>query len=210
MQNNKHSPSTLAKVYLSAYNISQIGGWGYILYKTLKLSFDHHNKPKETIKGKEQTYQRIWPQTSGLMESLHCLLGLVPGSPTTPLQQSVGRMCVAYGVNDFVSHSPLNASLNVAWSVADIIRYAFYVTSLWDITPQWLTYLRYTAFLLLYPVGMASEVGLVLTALYKGRGVPQENPLAYKAFALFFFAVIVGKGYPKVLRHMLALRRAKL
>lgn len=44
-----------------------------------------------------------------------------------------------------------------AWSLTEVVRYAFYATNLLNLTPSWLNYLRYSTFLALYPVGAGSE-----------------------------------------------------
>ena len=60
----------------------------------------------------------------------------------------------------------------LAWSITEVIRYAFYALSLVRNTvPSVLVYLRYTTFYLLYPLGASSEALLILSSL------PTTNPL---------------------------------
>jgi very-long-chain (3R)-3-hydroxyacyl-CoA dehydratase len=60
----------------------------------------------------------------------------------------------------------------LAWSTAEVIRYSFYAISLVRSTvPDFLVYLRYTAFFVLYPLGASSEALLILSSL------PTTNPL---------------------------------
>ena len=48
-----------------------------------------------------------------------------------------------------------------SWSITEAIRYAFYTFSLLGIEPYLLTYLRYTTFYVLYPLGAGSEALLI-------------------------------------------------
>lgn len=60
----------------------------------------------------------------------------------------------------------------LAWSMTEVIRYAFYALSLvLGTVPRILVYLRYTTFYVLYPVGASSEALLILSSL------PTANPL---------------------------------
>jgi very-long-chain (3R)-3-hydroxyacyl-CoA dehydratase len=53
----------------------------------------------------------------------------------------------------------------LAWSVTEIIRYTFYFFSVIGVNIPPLTYLRYSTFLLLYPIGAASEAFLSFSTL---------------------------------------------
>ena len=55
--------------------------------------------------------------------------------------------------------------LLIAWSLAEITRYAFFVAKQVDIVPYPLLWLRYNAFIILYPLGTASEIGVSYRAL---------------------------------------------
>lgn len=55
----------------------------------------------------------------------------------------------------------------VAWSVTEIIRYAYFTITLAggaDAVPAWLKWLRYNTFYVLYPLGITSEIVLVSKA----------------------------------------------
>ena len=54
----------------------------------------------------------------------------------------------------------------LAWSFTEVIRYAFYAFSLLGSEPpRALTYLRYTTFYALYPLGAGSEAFLILATV---------------------------------------------
>lgn len=62
------------------------------------------------------------------------------------------------------AHSPIYASMVLAWSLSEIIRYGTYVSSLLNYPIQSLLWLRYSAFYALYPLGAGSEWGLIFLA----------------------------------------------
>ena len=69
-------------------------------------------------------------------------------------------------------YNPLYATMILAWSTTEVIRYSFYAVSLVRGTvPGILVYLRYTTFYALYPIGASSEALLILSSL------PVANPL---------------------------------
>jgi very-long-chain (3R)-3-hydroxyacyl-CoA dehydratase len=53
----------------------------------------------------------------------------------------------------------------LAWSVTEIIRYTFYLLATCGVSLKPLTYLRYSTFLPLYPIGASSEAFLSLSTL---------------------------------------------
>lgn len=61
---------------------------------------------------------------------------------------------------------PAYACMVMAWSAADFIRYLYYAVKLVG-GHQYhnLTWLRYSAFYVLYPVGIAAELGVVYSAV---------------------------------------------
>lgn len=76
----------------------------------------------------------------------------------------------------------------LAWSAADAIRYLYFATRLVG-GHQYsnLTWLRYSAFYVLYPVGIASEVGVVYATVSEARRLGYDSHAwAYIAAALLY------------------------
>lgn len=53
-----------------------------------------------------------------------------------------------------------------AWATTEVIRYTYFVFKQFDAVPGPLHWLRYSAFLILYPIGISSEVAMTLQALF--------------------------------------------
>nr|XP_025884107.1 very-long-chain (3R)-3-hydroxyacyl-CoA dehydratase PASTICCINO 2A [Solanum lycopersicum] len=161
------SLSGLRRLYLIFYNwIVFFGCWclgfEYFGVKTLKETgyeyvYDAVEKPL------------IFAQTAAFLEILHSLAGLVRSPISATLPQISSRLYVSWGIlwsfPEVRSHI-LVSSLVISWSITEIIRYSYFgIREAFGSVPSWLLWLRYSTFLLLYPIGITSEVGLIYNAL---------------------------------------------
>lgn len=101
-------------------------------------------------------------------EFLHSVFGLVPTPIPTLILQSFARLIILVGICYVIPESPANyniftfAGLTLAWSITEIIRYGFYVLKLGKFTvPYSILWLRYSAFFILYPLGLVCESATV-------------------------------------------------
>lgn len=79
--------------------------------------------------------------------------------------------CVTLARNPSVRLDPIISwafvAMGAAWSLADVTRYLFYVDAIWrqqTARPNLIKKLRYTLFIVLYPIGVVSEMLLVNTS----------------------------------------------
>ncbi|RNF02841.1 protein tyrosine phosphatase [Trypanosoma conorhini] len=158
--------SLLKKAYLLAYNGSMFTGWAVILAKIVR-----HLASGKSI---EDVYPLIakllvFFQGGAVMEVLHAILGLVRAPIPTTVMQVSSRLVVLFGALQIgpteARSSPCFTQMVVAWSLSEVIRYAYYATNLLDVKSKPLTWLRYSAFTLLYPVGITGEIGCFYRAL---------------------------------------------
>lgn len=127
---------------------------------------------------KESGHEHVYPavekslllaQTAAVLEIFHGLVGLVRSPISATLPQISSRLYLTWGIlwsfPEVQSHI-LVSSLVISWSITEIIRYSFFGTKeAFGSAPSWLLWLRYSSFLILYPTGITSEVGLIYTAL---------------------------------------------
>ncbi|KAJ4781720.1 Very-long-chain (3R)-3-hydroxyacyl-CoA dehydratase [Rhynchospora pubera] len=94
------------------------------------------------------------------------LIGLVRSPVSATLPQIGSRLFVTWGILHSFPETRthiLVSSLVISWFLTEIIRYSFFgMKEALGFTPSWL---RYSTFLLLYPTGITSEVGLIYIAL---------------------------------------------
>ncbi|KAK0773576.1 hypothetical protein LTS02_010951 [Friedmanniomyces endolithicus] len=76
---------------------------------------------------------------------------------------------IAYFFPTTVAQSPAYTSMLLAWSVTEVVRYSYFAVNLaYGGVPFWLTWVRYNAFFVLYPLGIGSECWLVWSSQVPG------------------------------------------
>lgn len=104
------------------------------------------------------------------MELLHSLFGLVRSPFLTTFLQVFSRFAILFGISNLSEKSQNHWSfvtMVLAWCSVEVIRYSYYAVLQVSVTsiPYFLLYLRYSVFLLLYPIGILSEILQTLHAL---------------------------------------------
>ncbi|WVZ72272.1 hypothetical protein U9M48_020760 [Paspalum notatum var. saurae] len=204
--------SVVQQLYLSVYNWVCFFGWLRVLYcATLALLASGHEAVYTAVK-----LPLLFSQTSALMENtvflnscihfLSLLKGFVNSPISATLPQVGARTLVTWGIvwsfPETHSHV-LVTSLVLSWSITEVIRYPFFgLREAFGITPSWLLWLRYSTFIVLYPIGLISEVGLIFTAMPHMKGT----------YFLFWVALttLYVPGFPHMYRYMLAHRKKAL
>ncbi|KAG5511392.1 hypothetical protein JKF63_07355 [Porcisia hertigi] len=153
-------------MYLLAYNAGMCVGWGTILVKVMK----HLAEGKDASSVYPEIAQLLCvAQTGAIAEIFHAALGLVRSPVGTTFLQVLSRLIVLYGAvrigDTEATKSPIFAQMLIAWCLSEVIRYAFYGANLVKINCAPLTWLRYSAFMILYPVGITGEIGCLYKAL---------------------------------------------
>ncbi|WZZ91661.1 very-long-chain (3R)-3-hydroxyacyl-CoA dehydratase PASTICCINO 2-like [Brassica napus] len=210
--------SIIRRVYLTLYNWIVFAGWAQVLYFAVKTL-------KET--GHENVYDAVekplqLAQTAAVLEIFHGLLGLVRSPVSATLPQIGSRLFLTWGIlysfPEVQSHF-LVASLVISWSITEIIRYSFFgLKEALGFAPSWHLWLRYSSFLVLYPTGITSEVGLIYLALPHIKtsemySVRMPNTLNF-SFDFFYATILVlaiyVPGSPHMYRYMLGQRKRAL
>lgn len=153
-------------IYLLAYNAGMCLGWGTILVKTVKTIAEGGSAAS--------VYPQIAQllcvaQTGAVAEIVHAAMGLVRSPVGTTFLQVLSRLIVLYGAcrigDTDATKSPLFVQMLIAWCLSEIIRYSFYGANIVKAKIAPLTWLRYSAFMVLYPVGIIGEIGCLYKAL---------------------------------------------
>ncbi|KAH6651526.1 tyrosine phosphatase-like protein [Truncatella angustata] len=200
----------LVASYMIAYNAFSFLLWSHLTIHTLT-----HLKELYAESRLADLYNLIpllsVTQSLALLEVGHAALGLVRASPATTALQVGGKNLVVWTVMvkfpEIITKNELGmcAFLGcvLAWGFSEMIRYGYFVVQLaTGETPRWLKWLRYNAFLPLYPIGLLSEAGLVYLALTEGTGVGSF----YKGYLLLGLLTYLPAG-PFLYTHMLSQRR---
>lgn len=210
------------KAYLLAYNVLVAIAWGWCVVNIISIgdfgigwrwATEAHSKVGFVI----ATLQILAP-----LETAHAALGWVRGSVSNAFMQTFGRNIILFGVvasTPAVHGRTCCGALYLSWALAEIIRYPFYATTQLTCCPGWLKWLRYSAFIPLYPLGFAAEVVCLLVALphlKTARPLSVDMPNAHNfAFDFWAFMHIYGTfAYticaPALYRHMLRQRSKQI
>ncbi|XP_010037618.2 very-long-chain (3R)-3-hydroxyacyl-CoA dehydratase PASTICCINO 2A [Eucalyptus grandis] len=210
--------SALRRLYLSLYNWAIFFGWSQVLFlavKTLRESGHEH------VYGAVERPLQL-AQTAAVLEILHGLVGLVRSPITATLPQIGSRLYVTWGILYSFPETQKHimvSSLVISWSITEIIRYSFFgMKEALGFTPSWLLWLRYSTFLVLYPSGIASEVGLIYIALpyiQKSEKYCIRMPNKWNYSFDYFYAAILALGIyvpggPHMYSYMLGQRKKAL
>jgi len=151
--------SLLVNMYLLAYNFVQTAGWCFCFFKLITAIQGNADVWTESGAAFSQF------QFLSLMEVVHALVGVTSSSFLTVLNQIASRILVIGVVNchplqpDMANGQNFSLCMMLtAWCLAEIFRYGYFVCKFADLELFVLTWLRYSLFLVLYPVGVAGEV----------------------------------------------------
>jgi len=100
-------------------------------------------------------------QTGAVLEIVHAATGLVRSPVMVTVQQVFSRVYVTWAILALCPPSQTSLGfplLLFAWTITEIIRYSMYAINLFSSPPYFLTWLRYTFFIIAYPVGVTGEL----------------------------------------------------
>lgn len=206
------------EVYLFLYNAIQVLGWGSILLKSINW-LSTSETYKDLYNENVLTLQIF--QTAAILEIVHCAIGFVRSPVGTTLMQVYSRVFVVWGILYAVETSQESIGVPMlifAWSITEVIRYSFYALSLIKTVPYVLIWMRYTFFIVLYPLGASGELFTMLAGLdeiYKKKIFTLEMPNNLNfAFSYWWYVVILCllyiPGFPKMYFYMFGQRKKVL
>uniref|UniRef100_A0A3Q2QAE5 Very-long-chain (3R)-3-hydroxyacyl-CoA dehydratase n=1 Tax=Fundulus heteroclitus TaxID=8078 RepID=A0A3Q2QAE5_FUNHE len=102
------------------------------------------------------------------VEVLNAAFGVVRSSVTPALIQVVGRnfvLFVIFGSLEEMHHRPVVFFVFYLWSGIEIFRYPFYMLGCFNTEWKTLTWLRYTVWIPLYPLGVLAEAVAVIQSI---------------------------------------------
>ncbi|KAK6142109.1 hypothetical protein DH2020_006977 [Rehmannia glutinosa] len=183
--------SQLRNSYLFFYNLFQAFGWGLSLFRILS-NFISANSVTGTFSSAGELICLL--QSLAFLEVIHGAIGIVPSGFLLPLLQWGGRihflLAIVRRIHE-VQELPSVFITFIAWSLSEVIRYSHYALNCLGSPPNWVTFIRYNAFIVLYPIGVfPGEMWLMYQAL---PYIKKENlyadslPFSYYNFVTVYF-----------------------
>ncbi|XP_023943202.1 very-long-chain (3R)-3-hydroxyacyl-CoA dehydratase [Bicyclus anynana] len=209
------------KVYLALYNLVQFIGFTYVLtvmtVRYIKLEYD-------SVAG---TYEHVGSAMKFLqllmyLEVMHPIFGYTKGGALVPFFQVSGRAFVLFAMIESeprMQTKPVVCYLFIIWSTIEVIRYPYYISQLYKKDIYILTWLRYTMWIPLYPLGMLCESIVILRNIPYFEetnrftiSMPNEWNFAFHmpSFLRIYLLLLMFPGLYLVMKHMHRLRIVKL
>ncbi|XP_066258551.1 very-long-chain (3R)-3-hydroxyacyl-CoA dehydratase hpo-8 [Euwallacea similis] len=205
------------KYYLFGYNLLQTIGWSAILFQFILYCVSPSNKSLyETVKCTLNVFQN-----AAVLEVLHAATGMVKSNPILTAFQVASRVIVVCAIllATYSARDSWGLPLALtAWSITEIIRYSNYTLNLINSVPYVLKYLRYTTFIVLYPVGITGELLCIWAAQEEvGKGflysidLPNKYNFAFNyQHLLWFLMLLYIPLFPQLYLHMFSQRKKVL
>lgn len=128
------------------------------------------------IEGHEKVYENVgelvkYTQTLAATEALNASFGVVRANFFTTALQVASRFVLVWLVVEMFPSIPSGSgaaaytSMLIAWSLTETIRYSYFTYKIgFGEVGGMLKWLRYNTFVLLYPLGILSEIWLIVLA----------------------------------------------
>lgn len=209
------------KVYLFLYNLLMFVGFSYVF---IVMNIRYLKEGAESISG---TYKSVGSvmvilQILQVLEIMHPLFGYTKGNAFTATMQVMGRALILLCLIDAeprMQVKPVVFYLFCTWTSIEIIRYPYYLSTIVKRENKLLTWLRYTAWIPLYPVGFLCE-GVVMLRSFPyleetGRfsvSLPNWYNFAFyfPTFLRIYMTLFMLPGMYVLMTHMYKLRKSKL
>ena len=202
----------IGKAYVTVYNAVQALGWACVLACGVAAW---------VRAGAGVTAAALWAacgtplaavQYLMLLDVVHAATGLVRSAPATAAMQVASRVLVVtvLRTNATAPTTRLGLALILAaWCPTEVIRYTYYIAK--DAAParvpRAFTWLRYSTFFVMYPLGIAGELVILHASL---AGYRAHATLAWLQYVVYAIFVIYVPGSVYLYSHMVAQRKKTL
>ncbi|CRL02072.1 CLUMA_CG015096, isoform A [Clunio marinus] len=209
------------KVYLVLYNLFQFVGFMYIL---IVMGIRYYRDGPASMPG---TYEAVgnaykFVQLLQYLEVMHPLFGYTKGGAFFPFVQISGRAFILFAM---IEHEPRMMTkpvvfyLFIIWGVIEIVRYPYYLSQLLKFEMGLLTWLRYSLWIPLYPLGVLCEGIIILRNIPYFEetkrltvAMPNKWNMSFHmpTFMYIYLIFLILPGIYFVMTHMQTIRTKKL
>ncbi|CAG0889404.1 unnamed protein product [Cyprideis torosa] len=202
-------PIPWKKVYLFVYNF-----WQWLAFSAIVLNIAMRIL-KEGYDAVPKTYASVgWLMKFSVLlswlEVMHPLFGYTKGSAVHPFVQCLGRTVVTFAMIDAeprMHEKPVVCYLFVVWSAIELVRYPYYLLSVCESSLYVVTWLRYSCWIILFPLGFLfegivmlrnipyfEETGKFSVGLPNSLNFAFHFPTLIRIYLLFFILPFLGGG----------------
>ncbi|XP_054893768.1 very-long-chain (3R)-3-hydroxyacyl-CoA dehydratase [Poeciliopsis prolifica] len=170
LKNVRHTEEgfvSLKTSFLLVYNLVQFLGFSWIFVNmTVRLFIFGQDSLYDTFHTISDVM--FFCQTLALVEVLNAAFGVVRTGVIPTLIQVVGRnfiLFIIFGSLEEMHHRPVVFFVFYLWSAIEIFRYPFYMLGCFNTEWETLTWLRYSVWIPLYPLGVLAEAVAVIQSI---------------------------------------------
>lgn len=218
-KNSSRSALDMKKTYLFCYNLAMFVVF-LMAHLVLLIKIVSGTIDDDSVKGVANIIK--WLTITQLLESVHPMLGLVPGGPFMPFLQVIGRLVVNHFLTTpeiRIGAAPYAHYLFVVWSCIEIFRYSFYALRVFKVDIYPLTWCRYSLFAPLYPMGGFCESMVILSTIRHiektgaySISLPNAANISFHmpTFLKIYIFLLLGPSIFYLMKYMCAQRRKQL
>jgi len=217
-QDKSNSHIDLRTYWLLFYNLFQFMAylWIFVRLTFYFIAYKHLRNSYTTVENPIKMCQAI-----AVMEIIHPLIGFTKGGWLAPFIQFLARNFILFVVINFNRHiqtSSIVPCILLIWSFIELFRYPYYGMRLLNKPNRVLTWLRYTLWIVLYPLGAILEGMVAYKSIEYYRStrslsltLPNKLNFAFNfAFFLQCYLVLLPLGLIQMMRYMWSQRRKTL
>lgn len=211
----------MKKVYLILYNLFQLVGFTYTL---IVMGIRYYRDGPDSMAG---TYESIgnafkFIHLMQYLEVMHPIFGYTKGGALVPFMQISGRNFILFAMLEFeprMTTKPVVFYLFIVWASIEVVRYPYYLSQLFKFEMELLTWLRYSLWIPLYPLGVFCEGIIVLRNIpyFEETGnlsIAMPNKLNWTfhmpTFLYLYLTFLLLPGIIFMMTHMQKVRTKKL
>ncbi|WFD42551.1 very-long-chain (3R)-3-hydroxyacyl-CoA dehydratase [Malassezia psittaci] len=180
----------------------------------------HHPYIQVVLDRMSSVHEYIGPlvvifQSLAVLEVVHAAFGWVKASPVVVAIQVASRLIVLWLVTEkyhSAATSPYYAVMVFAWSLSEVARYPFYVTQVLNTYSYMSMWMRYSFFIVLYPMGVLGEMQSIWATLPHDLPWPWVDASGWsmRDLAFLFLLPVYVPGLFYLYTRLLASRRKVL
>ncbi|XP_029289482.1 very-long-chain (3R)-3-hydroxyacyl-CoA dehydratase [Cottoperca gobio] len=210
---------SLKTAFLFVYNLVQFLGFSWIFVNmTVRLFIFGQDSLYDTFHTISDVM--FFCQILAAVEVLNAAFGVVQTGVIPTLIQVVGRnfiLFIIFGSLEEMHNQPVVFFVFYLWSAIEIVRYPFYMLGCFHTEWKTLTWLRYTIWIPLYPLGVIAEAVAVIQSIpmfdvTKLFSIPLPKTIGTSvsfSYVLYIYLVLMFVGLVINFRHLYKQRKRR-
>jgi hypothetical protein len=157
----KKGPNMFLKLLCTLHNLTQLGGWGYLLFTIVVINMNEQKLTFDVLKYPGVIQNLLVIQSLQWLDLLFGALGVTKTNVAMSFTQIIARFWFVFVVFSVKLDNKYALLPLIPWCFAELIRYSYYMSTDFEfltlVRPP-LKWLRLTGFMVFYPCGGVGEM----------------------------------------------------